>query len=56
MTPESFVTEGGNRCYQDELAAALVAALGLDGAIALCQNNGWDGVLGALLGRAFRRR
>ena len=52
MTPEWIDIAGANRTYQDEMAAALVAGLGLDDAVSACRNNGWDGVLGALIKRA----
>ena len=39
----------GNHLYQRELAMALVASLGFDGALEVCQSNGWEGVLGRLL-------
>ena len=38
-----------NHPYQRDLAAALVAGLGFDDALAVCRSNGWDGVLRVLL-------
>lgn len=39
-----------NRREQTKLAMALVASLGLEGAISACRANGWDGVLQVLRG------
>lgn len=39
----------GNRDYQREMAAALIASDGLDDALQTCLNNGWDGVAHVLL-------
>lgn len=38
-----------NHPYLRDLAAALVAGLGFDAALAACRSNGWDGVLRGLL-------
>lgn len=38
-----------NHPYQRDLAAALLAGLGYDDALAACRSNGWDGVLRVLL-------
>lgn len=38
-----------NHPYQRDLAAALVAGLGYDDALAARRSNGWDGVLRVLL-------
>ncbi len=46
----SFLSEG-NGSYQRDLADALVADLGLDGAIDFCQTNEWQGALNVLLSR-----
>ncbi len=48
MTPELIDIDRDNRWYQDEMATALVAGLGVDDAVSFCRRNGWDGVLGAL--------
>ena len=42
-------TAQGNRDYQRELAAALIASDGLDAALQTCLNNGWEGVMHVLL-------
>ena len=42
-------TAQGNRDYQREMAAALIASDGLDGALQTCLNNGWEGVMHVLL-------
>ncbi len=39
----------GSRNYQRQQAAALIANYGFDGALDVCQNNRWDGVLETLL-------
>ena len=42
-------TAQGNREYQREMAAALIASDGLDAALQTCLNNGWEGVMHVLL-------
>ncbi len=44
-----------NRSYHQRLAASLVAGLGYDAAIGECLNNGWQGVIEALLAQRARR-
>ncbi len=39
----------GNRDYQREMAAALIASEGLDSALRTCVDNGWEGVMHMLL-------
>ncbi len=56
MTPEPIDIARGNRRYQDQMAAALVAGFGCDGAFSFCRSNGWDGVLDALVDRVCRPR
>lgn len=41
----------GNHRYQRQLATALADCLGLDAGLKVAQNNGWDGVMDALLGK-----
>ena len=40
-----------NRSHQQQLAATLLTDLGLAEALRWCQENGWNGVAQALLGR-----
>ncbi len=42
-------TAQGNRDYQREMAAALIASDGLDTALQTCLNNGWEGITHVLL-------
>ena len=49
MSREPVRYEQDNHPYQRDLAAALVASLGFDDALAACRSNGWDGVLRVLL-------
>ncbi len=49
VSHEPVSHEQDNHPYQRDLAAALVAGLGYDDALAACRSNGWDGVLRALL-------
>ena len=46
----------GNRRYQRTMAQALVAGLGRDAAFEVCANNGWEGVVKALLPPHCRSR
>ncbi len=43
--------EEGNHRYQRQLATALADGLGLDDGLKAAQSNGWEGVLGVLLGK-----
>ncbi len=38
-----------NRSYQENLAASLVACMGIEGAIQACLENAWHGVLDYVL-------
>ena len=49
MSHEPVSHAPDNHPYQRDLAAALVAGLGYDDALAACRSNGWDGVLRVLL-------
>ena len=49
MTVKYHDPDEGNRRYQRTMAQALVAGLGRDAAFDVCANNGWEGVLKALL-------
>ncbi|MFQ5958232.1 MAG: hypothetical protein ACE5LF_02575 [Alphaproteobacteria bacterium] len=49
MSRRSMTRDEGNRLYQRHLAAALVASLGFDAAVEVCQGNQWQGILGVLL-------
>ncbi|MCH7887744.1 MAG: hypothetical protein IIA00_00520 [Proteobacteria bacterium] len=49
MSHERVSHAQDNHPYQRDLAAALVAGLGYDDALAACRSNGWDGVLRVLL-------
>ncbi len=46
--------EEGNQRYQRRLATALADGLGLDADLKTAQSNGWEGVLGVLLGKRPR--
>lgn len=52
MTLDTVTAE--NAVYQRWLADSLVVSLGLDGAIAASQRQGWYGVLDCLLKRRVR--
>ncbi len=43
--------EEGNHRYQRQLATALADGLGLEAGLKAAQSNGWEGVLGVLLGQ-----
>ncbi len=43
--------EEGNHRYQRQLATALADGLGLEAGLKAAQSNGWEGVLGVLLGK-----
>ncbi len=43
--------EEGNHRYQRQLATARSDGLGLDAGLKPAQSNGWEGVLGVLLGK-----
>ena len=43
--------EEGNHRYQRQLATALADGLGLEAGLKTAQSNGWEGVLGVLLGK-----
>lgn len=51
-------SEGGQRMARcrEELAAELVAALGIDGARRMCRENCWDGVGSAIEKLATERQ
>lgn len=49
MQHDALTHDRGNACYQRQLADALVAGLGVDGALEACRDNGWQGVVGVLL-------
>ena len=49
MTQQESTALIANRPYQAQLAASLIASLGLDGAVHACQANTWDGVLQCVL-------
>ncbi len=49
MTRQEGLTMIARRSTQARLAARLIDSLGLDGAIAACRANAWDGVLHCVL-------
>jgi hypothetical protein len=56
MTGKYHDPDEGNRRYQRTMAQALVAGLGRDAALEVCANNGWEGVVKALLPPHCRSR
>ena len=50
MIEENQSVIQNDRREQARLALALIDSLGMDGAIFACRANGWDGVLGLLIG------
>lgn len=50
MIDENQNVMQSDRREQVRLALALIDSLGVDGAIFACRANGWDGVLGLLIG------
>ena len=43
-TPARF----GNRPYQQQIAVSLVQSLGMDGAVDVCVQNGWEETLNVI--------
>jgi hypothetical protein len=57
MTRQQGLTMIATHPSQARLAASLIGSLGLEGAIAACRANAWDGVLECVLAyRAGARR